>query len=600
MSYTINKTNGTTLTQIVDGSVDQTTTDLTLIGKNASSYGTYINDNFVWLLENFANTSQPNHPIIGQLWFDTTENRLKVYDGSAFKVSGGTVVSKTLPSSITTGDIWINSATEQLFFNDGIQNVLAGPIYTSTQGQTGFIVQDVLDTNNFSHTIALLYVAQTLMGIFSKDAFTPASAIAGYTGSIAVGFNVSTVTGLKFNVPTSSAYSLIASDGSLKTVSNFLSTTGSSSVNGTLSIQNAVPLILGTAASTEFDVSTGIFNIKSNTSNQNFQVSTLVGSTVYPAIFVNATTSRVGIFTNTPSSTLDIAGDLTVEGNLNVLGTTTTINTINVNISDKVIILGAVASPTDTTANGGGISLSGATTKSFTWNLGTNSWTSTENINIAAGKTLKVNGFDVVTGSALGSVITSAPGLTSVGTLTSLNAGTLSITTNSLNATQTNSNIYLVPNGIGSVDVSSKTITSVATPVNGTDAANRSYVDASTQTAPHAVALTTTGFTNAQVASNYITKLFPVAEHQNNTVVRAFCTDLGTTQTVTTGSFIIGRVYMIVNPGDTTFTSIGAVSNTAGSIFTATGTGGGTTGTASPVIRTFQLQTGTWTYVTYS
>ena len=128
MSYTINRSNGIQLTSIVDGTVDQTSTDLVLIGKNSSSYGTYINDNFVWLLENFANSSQPIHPITGQLWFDTTENRLKVYDGASFKVSGGTIVSASAPSGITTGDIWINSSTEQLFFNDGIQTQLAGPI----------------------------------------------------------------------------------------------------------------------------------------------------------------------------------------------------------------------------------------------------------------------------------------------------------------------------------------------------------------------------------------------------------------------------------------------------------------------------------------
>jgi tRNA A37 methylthiotransferase MiaB len=70
MSYTILKSNGEQLTQIVDGQIDQTTTDLTLIGKNASSYGTYYNENLVRLLENFSNTESPSNPITGQLWFD--------------------------------------------------------------------------------------------------------------------------------------------------------------------------------------------------------------------------------------------------------------------------------------------------------------------------------------------------------------------------------------------------------------------------------------------------------------------------------------------------------------------------------------------------
>ena len=92
MSYIINRTDGTILTEIVDGNVDQTSTDLTLIGKNASTYGELLNENFVFLLENFASTSSPNNPIIGQLWYDKSTAQLKVYDGSGFKAAGGTFV----------------------------------------------------------------------------------------------------------------------------------------------------------------------------------------------------------------------------------------------------------------------------------------------------------------------------------------------------------------------------------------------------------------------------------------------------------------------------------------------------------------------------
>ena len=598
MSYTINRSNGSTLTSVVDGTIDQTTTDLVLIGKNSSSYGTYINDNFVWLLENFANSSQPNHPITGQLWFDTAENRLKVYDGSSFKVSGGTIVAGSVPSSITTGDIWINSSTEQLFFNDGIQTVLAGPIYTSTQGASGFVVDTIVDSNNISRTIVQLYVGQTLLGIFSKDSFTPKTTIAGFTGNIAIGFNVSNLAGIKFNVPVTSSYALIAPDGSLKTTTNFISSTGTNSMTGTLSIQNNVPLILGTNANNQLETSTTLFNIKSNTSNQNIQLSTLVGSTISPAVFVNATSQRVGIFTNTPSAMLDVAGNVSIQGTLTVLGATTTISTTNLVITDKLVTIGYTASPTDSTADGAGIEIPGGTTKTFTYVNATPAWTSSENLNLATGKTYKINGFDVVTATALGSSIVSAPGLNSIGSLTSLTAGTLSITTNTLTATQTNSNLVLAPNGTGSVDVSSKKITSVATPASGTDAANKTYVDASTQTAPHGINLTTTNYTNAQIATNFITQLFPVAEHQNGAIVRAFCIDAGTTQVVNAGSFVTGSVYQIVAAGSTTFTLIGAANNTPGTIFVASGAGSGS-GTAAPVIRVFQLTTGTWTYQSY-
>jgi len=186
MTYSILLTNGTQLTSISNGAIDQSSTDLTLIGQNTTSYGLYINDNFIHLLENFANTSQPNHPIKGQLWFDTSTNRLMVYDGSTFKVSGGTLVSSSAPSSLATGDIWINSNTSQLFFNDGVQTTLAGPLYTKTQGQSGFIVQDIVDIKGVNHTIVLLYVANTLLGIFAKESFIPSTSISGYTSTAVV------------------------------------------------------------------------------------------------------------------------------------------------------------------------------------------------------------------------------------------------------------------------------------------------------------------------------------------------------------------------------------------------------------------------------
>ena len=82
MTYSINLTNGTTLIPggLSNGTLDQTATDLTLIGQNATSYGQFLNDNFVHLLENFANTSAPPNPIKGELWYDTSQNLLQIYN----------------------------------------------------------------------------------------------------------------------------------------------------------------------------------------------------------------------------------------------------------------------------------------------------------------------------------------------------------------------------------------------------------------------------------------------------------------------------------------------------------------------------------------
>jgi hypothetical protein len=198
MTYSIYLTNGTKLTTVSNGTLDQTTTDLTLIGQNATSYGLYLNDNFIHMLENFANTSQPSNPITGQLWYDTSDNLLKIYNGSIFTPTGSTLLGSTAPSGLTTGGFWINNSTSQLYFNDGTQTTLAGPIYTRSQGPSGFVVETINDTAGISHTVVLLYVANTLLGIFSKDAFTPGTSISGYTSTAVVqGYTVGTTLTVK-------------------------------------------------------------------------------------------------------------------------------------------------------------------------------------------------------------------------------------------------------------------------------------------------------------------------------------------------------------------------------------------------------------------
>lgn len=188
MSYSINRTDGSILTEITDGSIDQIATDLTLIGKSASAYGEYINENLVHLLENFANTSQPKHPIQGQLWYDTVEGRLKVYDNqTGFKLTGGTLVSKIIPSSIAQGDIWIDTTRNQLYFNNGESTILAGPMDPTVTGTSILAVRDQLGS---THNVLILMVDTQVFGIVSTAAFIPDPDILGYTAAVKVGLNL--------------------------------------------------------------------------------------------------------------------------------------------------------------------------------------------------------------------------------------------------------------------------------------------------------------------------------------------------------------------------------------------------------------------------
>ena len=276
-SYTINKTDGSILTDnIADGTVDTTATDLTLIGKNAVNYGEAFNENFVRLLENFANSSSPPNALVGQLWYDTGDGRLKIYNGDGFKVTGGTILSVTAPSNAIAGDIWIDTANQQLHFyiDDDGTRILAGPSYTSSQGVSGLQTVSVFDTAEKEHTISILYNADLLIGIFSKDAFTPSPAINGFTGNIVKGFNLGNASGLLFDVPVTSASQLIDSEDNTYTPDSFVKTTGSSLIaydegsEATLTIESDNPLILGSSQNTEIISELAEFKIQGNGTNQ--------------------------------------------------------------------------------------------------------------------------------------------------------------------------------------------------------------------------------------------------------------------------------------------------------------------------------------------
>jgi hypothetical protein len=535
MSYIINKTDGSVLTEVVDGTIDQTTTDLTLVGKNSTSYGELFNENFVKILENFANSTQPNNPLQGQLWYDTTEGRLKVYDGAGFKVSGGTIVSTTAPSSIGAGDLWIDSYTQRLYFNDGSANLLAGPLYTAQQGISGWNVVDVLDTNNINHTTLFLYCGQVLLGIFSNSTttFTPLDSIPGYTGDIKVGFNVADVPGFRFNAPASEADALVAEDGSLKDAQSFLQVdpaNGYTVANGTVRVYNSTPLVLGTNQNTEFKYDNNVFQINSNVPNQNFSLQSL-STSLKPSIFINAQNDYVGIYTGNPTSTLDVNGNARIRGNLTVEGATTTINTTNIQIEDLLIELGKVDTPTDSTANGGGISLAGTTSKTFAWGSTENAWNSSENINLANGKIYKINDYQVLSQTALGTTVTSALGLNSIGTLNELQVDNLNLNNSTIsfnNISIPDGNIVLTPKGAGTVDVSSKKITSVATPTDSTDATNKNYVDTTVRSAPLGFSVDIGALTEAQLAAQVLAKIFPLEGYEDDTILRVWCQDIAT------------------------------------------------------------------------
>jgi hypothetical protein len=184
MAYQVDKFNGTFLTSVEDGTIDSTT-DLRFVGKNYAGYGEVQNENFLHLLENFANTTQPPKSILGQIWYDSANKRLKFYNGSQFKVAGGAEVSVTAPSGLAVGEFWWDSTAKQLYTYDGSQFVLVGPEASPDLGTSSVVAQVVKDDLNNSHTILKLLAAGNCVAIINNDpAFnlsTTVNPIAGFT-----------------------------------------------------------------------------------------------------------------------------------------------------------------------------------------------------------------------------------------------------------------------------------------------------------------------------------------------------------------------------------------------------------------------------------
>jgi len=150
---------------------------------------------------------------------------------------------------------------------------------------------------------------------------------------------------------------------------------------------------------------------------------TIGGEGAFSTLTTNQTISGNKTFTGTCdfsgatlSGNTTFDDNLTVTGNLTVSGTTTTVNSTTVTVDDKNLELGSVASPSDTTADGGGITLKGTTDHTITWTNSTDSWDFSEHVNAASGKEFKINGTSVLSSSTLGSGVTGSS-LTSVGTI---------------------------------------------------------------------------------------------------------------------------------------------------------------------------------------
>jgi hypothetical protein len=527
MAYQINKTDGTIVATVADGQIDDRSTAITLIGKNYSGFGEIFNENLIQILENFADSTPPDNPIRGQIWFDSSQSKLKVYNGLDFVPVSSATISSSQPTTLATGDLWYDNVRQQLFFFDGTSAVLMAPSYSSAQSRSGLQVDTILDTLNQTRVITSLYNNGILLGIFAKDSFTPKVAIIGFTGSIEPGFNAGTLANFKIRATCTNSDSL---GGAVATT--YVRTDSSNAINGQLQITVDSGIIVGSAGQGLLFVNSGDFVLANSSQDKNITLSVNKASTQENAVVINASARTIGLYPTITASTVNVGGNLVVAGDLTVEGTTTTLNTSVFTVEDKNIIIANVASPTNSTADGAGITIKGSTDKTIAYSNSSNWLDVSETVNLAAGKALYIGGTKVIDGNSLGSAITSIPGVSSFGTQNVINVGPgapavtqMRLENHRISTVSSNFDIELEPDGTGNVVlIGSPRITGMANPTSAQDAATKEYTDNRIESRPLIFSIDISdGKSNTYIIANILNNLAPVAEYRAGTYARMLC-----------------------------------------------------------------------------
>jgi hypothetical protein len=281
MSYTINLTDGAVFATIADGTIN-TASSMTLVGKNYAGYGQFLDTNFIRLLESGSNTTAPGAPLEGQLWWDSGNALMKVYNGTTFKTISSATASATAPTSNVTGDLWYDTVNAQLKVWTGTTFLLVGPQFTAGTGTTGAIVATILDNIGTSHVVIQLFVQDSIVGIVSKDAtFTPAVAITGYT-TVRPGITLSTLVGSQ--VPLFQGTATNAQTLNSLSSNEFMRTDANTATTGTLSVNNDTGLAVGASSNFRVSVSGNDVTLRNQTSGGNLFLGVNVAGNTTPTL----------------------------------------------------------------------------------------------------------------------------------------------------------------------------------------------------------------------------------------------------------------------------------------------------------------------------
>lgn len=330
MPYIVNFTDRENKTPItVFDNTSNADTSINFPGRNVTGYGQIIAENFLHLLENFASGAAPTNPVEGQLWYDSLNGILQIWDNTQWKAASNIQKSTTEPSveSSRVGELWVDTTNQQLYVFSGSSWILVGPNF-STGLRSGPVVESIVDSDNFERVILTFYIDDIPVIIISKDSFTPKNAINGFT-SVKTGINITTVDvgeggfSPKFYGTAISADALNVG-GSPVAAAKFLRTDTINTTEQPFNIRNNSGLTLGVDGT--FSLTTDPTSAKIYNSTPGSSIDLQTNRNGIPNTVIKVINNTVGINVAAPDEALTVGGNIKADGNLVITNTTESTN----------------------------------------------------------------------------------------------------------------------------------------------------------------------------------------------------------------------------------------------------------------------------------
>lgn len=333
MPYIVNFTdNENKLPITVFDNQSDASTSLDFPGRNVTGYGQIIAENFLHLLENFAKDAAPPNPVEGQLWYDTSDNILKIWDNTIWKAASGIQKSSVAPPTEESkvGELWVDTINQQLYIYSGARWILVGPNF-STGLRSGPLVESFIDSDNISQVVLTFYVEDVPVAIISKENFTPKISIAGFP-QIKSGFNLTALDvgnatfSTKIYGTNTASDALIIGDTEVL-AGKFLRSDITNTTEFGFNVRNNAGITVG--ANGTFNLATSDTAAKIYNSSAGSSIDIQTNRAGDPTTIIRVIDNTVGINVDLPEEALDVDGNIQSNGSLILTNTSPSTNLNN-------------------------------------------------------------------------------------------------------------------------------------------------------------------------------------------------------------------------------------------------------------------------------